>query len=87
MEKSTVPVGTAQEIKETLSERTRKCNLNFSDFFEIVNMPEFLAEGSAIRDLIEPSRIVIGTEDDQVFSLMERLARGENGHQIPIVRT
>ena len=53
-------------------------------------MPEFLAEGSAIRDLIEPSRIVIGTEDDQVFSLMEQLAKGkeENGHQtIPIVRT
>lgn len=77
VEKSTVPVGTADEIKEVLSRKTREYNLDFANYYEIVNMPEFLAEGSAIRDLIEPSRVVIGTECDQVFSLMELLSRGK----------
>lgn len=46
VEKSTVPVGTAQETRKILEE----CNVNC----EVVSMPEFLAEGSAIRDLVTP---------------------------------
>ena len=45
-------------------------------------MPEFLAEGSAIRDLVKPQRVVIGTDDDHAFELMKMLSPTK----CPIVR-
>ena len=42
-------------------------------------MPEFLAEGSAIQDLVNPQRVVIGTADDHAFELMNQLTQGAVG--------
>lgn len=56
--KSTVPVGTCQELKKILTENTKKV-------FHVVNNPEFLKEGSAINDFMKPDRIVIGYEENE----------------------
>ncbi|OHS99039.1 UDP-glucose 6-dehydrogenase [Tritrichomonas foetus] len=58
VEKSTVPVGVAHSIKKVL-----KANLPNGFHFSVVSNPEFLAEGTAINDLHEPSRILIGNDD------------------------
>ena len=70
IEKSTVPLGTAQEMRQRLSQKTSS---KFDDYYSLVNMPEFLAEGSAIRDLVSPQRVVIGTSNDSAFDLLSRL--------------
>ncbi|KAH6683654.1 UDP-glucose 6-dehydrogenase [Plectosphaerella plurivora] len=55
VEKSTVPTGTARMIREIMSQYRPECE------FEIVSNPEFLAEGTAVRDLMNPDRILIGS--------------------------
>ena len=56
-------------------------------------MPEFLAEGSAIKDLINPQRVVIGTDNDLVFDLINNLVQSrkvsgaEEGEDIKVIRT
>jgi len=57
VEKSTLPVRTAEKIKEILSKENKKVN------FEIISNPEFLAEGTAINDLFKSDRVLIGGED------------------------
>ena len=49
--------------------------MSFDDHYTLVNMPEFLAEGSAINDLVNPQRVVIGTKSDQAFELLSRLTK------------
>lgn len=66
--KSTMPVKTGQKIKETISKFCRK-NINF----DIVSNPEFLREGSAIKDFLQPDRIVIGVESKQAQKIMEEI--------------
>lgn len=58
MNKSTVPIGTAQMATEALN----RYELNTT----IVSMPEFLAEGQAVQNLVKPDRIVIGVKDDDL---------------------
>lgn len=57
IEKSTLPVRTAEKIKEILSKENKEVN------FEIISNPEFLAEGTAINDLFKSDRVLIGGED------------------------
>ncbi|MFN3534524.1 MAG: nucleotide sugar dehydrogenase [Desulfatiglandales bacterium] len=59
VEKSTLPVRTADAMAKIL------CNLSDCKSFEIVSNPEFLAEGSAIKDLLEPDRVLIGARDTE----------------------
>ena len=73
VEKSTLPVKTALTIKSILDAYTNKGKYNTKDVksFSILSNPEFLAEGTAIRDLINPDRILIGGDDnDAISSLM-----------------
>ncbi|MFP4401969.1 MAG: UDP-glucose dehydrogenase family protein [Candidatus Nanoarchaeia archaeon] len=65
--KSTVPVGTAQMVQEIISEQKS------SQEFAVVSNPEFLREGCAVKDFLEPSRIVIGCEDIRAQELLEEL--------------
>ncbi len=71
VDKSTVPVGTADKVKITIAEElaVRKSALNFS----VVSNPEFLKEGAAVEDFMRPDRIVIGTEDEQSKVTMRAL--------------
>lgn len=59
VEKSTVPVRTAESIRQILKSNTNECE------FEVLSNPEFLAEGSAVRDLEVPSRVLIGCEQNE----------------------
>ncbi len=69
--KSTVPVGTAdkvrEELKRTLTGRGAKAE------FDVVSNPEFLKEGAAIEDFMKPDRVVIGTDNPRTTELMRAL--------------
>lgn len=64
--KSTVPVGTAEKVKTTLSQYT-------SIPFDVVSNPEFLREGFAVDDFLKPERIIIGSESARAVELMKQL--------------
>lgn len=71
VDKSTVPVGTAElvkaEIKKELEKRGEKIE------FHVVSNPEFLAQGTAVEDFLEPSRVVVGADDEKVLETMREL--------------
>lgn len=70
--KSTVPVGTAQLVKQTIQEELDK--RGFSDLaFDVASNPEFLKEGTAIVDFMQPDRVVVGIESDRAKGVMDRL--------------
>ncbi len=68
VEKSTVPVETAEWIKKTI-QRYKKNNVGF----DVVSNPEFLREGSAVKDFLYPDRIVIGVESEKAKKIMLKL--------------
>jgi len=78
--KSTVPIGTNQEIKKYLSGKLK------SDF-DVVSNPEFLKEGTAVQDFMKPDRIVVGTENVKAAEIMKELYSHltRNGHPILIM--
>jgi UDPglucose 6-dehydrogenase len=71
VDKSTVPVGTADKVRAALTEElnARKSNLDFS----VVSNPEFLKEGDAVADFMRPDRIVIGADDERAIKMMREL--------------
>jgi UDPglucose 6-dehydrogenase len=66
VDKSTVPVGTADKVAETISDHA-------TVEFAVVSNPEFLREGFAVSDFMKPDRVVIGTSDDRARKIMENL--------------
>jgi len=71
VDKSTVPVGTAELVKKTITEEQKKRGTEIP--FYVVSNPEFLAQGTAVKDFLEPSRIVVGADDEKVLKTMEEL--------------
>jgi UDPglucose 6-dehydrogenase len=71
--KSTVPVGTAQKIKQVIEEELHRRNLEIP--FDIASNPEFLKEGTAIKDFMSPDRVVVGVESDKARDIMTTLYR------------
>ena len=71
VDKSTVPVGTADKVKAAVRAEldARGANIPYS----VVSNPEFLKEGAAVDDFMRPDRIVVGAEDDQAIFLMKAL--------------
>jgi UDPglucose 6-dehydrogenase len=69
--KSTVPVGTSMMVKEAINETLTQRGLNVD--FDVVSNPEFLKEGRAISDFLNPDRIVIGTECSKAQERMRAL--------------
>ena len=68
IDKSTVPVGTADLVKDSITKELAKRNVKFN--FEVISNPEFLKEGSAISDFSRPDRIVIGYESEEARKVM-----------------
>ena len=79
--KSTVPVGTGDEVEHILEKKQAR------DQFSVVSNPEFLREGAAIRDFKRPDRIVIGTEDDWARDVMSEIYRPLFLNESPILFT
>ncbi|OUT99087.1 MAG: UDP-glucose 6-dehydrogenase [Betaproteobacteria bacterium TMED41] len=71
VDKSTVPVGTADEVKKTISVELSARNENHE--FSVVSNPEFLKEGAAILDFQKPDRIIIGTDSHESAQIMRRI--------------
>lgn len=71
VDKSTVPVGTADKVKATIQDELNKRASNLE--FDVVSNPEFLKEGAAIDDFMKPDRVVIGAESDYAFKKMKEL--------------
>ena len=71
VDKSTVPVGTADKVKETIQKELNERSLNFE--FHVVSNPEFLKEGDAINDFMKPDRVVIGADSEIAFKKMKEL--------------
>lgn len=71
VDKSTVPVGTADKVRAAVAEelRARGADIDFS----IVSNPEFLKEGAAVDDFMKPDRIIVGAEDERAIELMRAL--------------
>jgi UDPglucose 6-dehydrogenase len=79
--KSTVPVGTGDEIERIIRQRRRDAK------FAVVSNPEFLREGAAIRDFKHPDRIVVGTTDQRAREVMAELYRPLCLNAAPILYT
>ena len=71
IDKSTVPVGTADKVKAAIQEQLKKRNSDLD--FDVVSNPEFLKEGAAITDFMKPDRIVIGVDNYNTEDLMRSL--------------
>jgi UDPglucose 6-dehydrogenase len=79
--KSTVPVGTGDEIERII--RARRPDADFA----VVSNPEFLREGAAINDFKRPDRVVVGTDDERAREVMRHLYRPLNLNETPLVFT
>ena len=71
--KSTVPVGTAAKVKAAIQEELDKRGEQIP--FDVASNPEFLKEGTAIKDFMSPDRVVVGAESEKVREVMSRLYR------------
>lgn len=71
--KSTVPVGTAGKVRTAIQEELDKRKVNIE--FDVASNPEFLKEGAAIKDFMNPDRVVVGVESEKAKELMTSLYR------------
>lgn len=69
--KSTVPVGTAVKIRDVINEELGKRGVKID--FDVASNPEFLKEGSAIKDFMSPDRVVVGVDSERAKRLLTRL--------------
>ena len=71
VDKSTVPIGTADRVRETV--RQALVERGLATQFAVVSNPEFLKEGAAVEDFMRPDRIVIGADDERAITLMRAI--------------
>lgn len=71
VDKSTVPVGTADKVKEAIQKELDQRGLSIT--FDVVSNPEFLKEGDAISDFMKPDRVVIGSDNEDATEKMRTL--------------
>ena len=83
VDKSTVPVGTADRVRERIAQVLEDRGAGFE--FDVVSNPEFLKEGAAVADFMRPDRIVIGCEQPETRKVLERLYAPFNRNHDKIV--
>jgi len=84
VDKSTVPVGTADKVRAAIHEELDKRGAKLD--FSVVSNPEFLKEGAAVEDFMRPDRIVVGTDNDRATQAMRNLyAPFQRNHERLIV--
>ena len=71
VDKSTVPIGTADNVKATIQNELNKRAIEIA--FDVVSNPEFLKEGAAIADFMKPDRVVVGSDSDYAIDKMKQL--------------
>ncbi len=71
IDKSTVPVGTAEKVRYTVQQELEKRGSSLS--FDVISNPEFLKEGAAVSDFMRPDRIVIGADNEDAIEVMREL--------------
>jgi UDPglucose 6-dehydrogenase len=71
VDKSTVPVGTADRVRETVAQALAERGADIG--FSVVSNPEFLKEGAAVDDFMRPDRIVVGADDERAVAVMREL--------------
>jgi len=71
VDKSTVPVGTADKVKAALSEELKARGVDIP--YAVTSNPEFLKEGAAVEDFMRPDRIVVGADDERAVKLMREI--------------
>ena len=71
VDKSTVPVGTADKVKAAVAEELARRGVTVD--FAVCSNPEFLKEGAAVEDFMRPDRVIVGADDEQAFLLMRAL--------------
>jgi len=71
VDKSTVPVGTADKVKFTIQKELKNRGVNIE--FDVVSNPEFLKEGAAVNDFLKPDRIIVGADSQRAAKIMKRL--------------
>ena len=79
--KSTVPIGTGKKIIAAIKTKAGGAE------FDYISNPEFLREGAAVKDFLWPDRVVIGTESDRAFKIMQDVYRPLFINETPIVHT
>tara|TARA_Y100001970_G_scaffold90628_1_gene114324 strand:+ start:8250 stop:9566 length:1317 start_codon:yes stop_codon:yes gene_type:complete len=80
--KSTVPIGSGRHIVDLINR-----NLNNLKLFDYVSNPEFLREGSALKDFLWPDRVIIGTNSEKAYKIMRNVYRPLYINKNPIVHT
>lgn len=85
VDKSTVPIGTGQEVKKIIRERLASRGVEYS--FDVVSNPEFLREGKALQDFTHPDRVVIGVESENVAEIMKKVYRPLYINETPFIVT
>ena len=83
IEKSTVPAGTSVRLRRTLA-RERP---DLADQLEVVSNPEFLREGKAVEDSLNPERILVGAESEWAFEVLRRVYEPLTVRGIPLIET
>lgn len=71
VDKSTVPIGTADKVKASILDAQQKRGVNIP--FSVVSNPEFLKEGAAVEDFMKPDRVVVGADNDEALEQMRLL--------------
>ena len=79
VDKSTVPVGTAEKVRDTIHEKLEQRGLGYVEF-DVVSNPEFLKEGNALQDFMRPERVIVGADNVRTAEIMKALYE-------PFVRT